>query len=378
MQPRITNILHTSYRYIARPILFRFPSEIIHELLTNTGEIIGTTPLLQTAFRELLVVKNPSLSQTFFDIPFANPIGLSAGFDYKAQLTQLTPSLGFGFETIGTITNFPYGGNQKPRLGRLVQSQSLLVNKGFKNEGIQAVLTKLSEKTFTIPIGLSIGRTNSQTITTQKQAIVDICKAFQKAEQSTIPFSYYELNISCPNLSGNISFYPPKHLRDLLHEVTKLKLAKPLFIKMPIEKSEDEVEAMLKVIVKFPVQGVIFGNLLKDRNDPALLPEEVATYPVGNFSGKPTQRHSDALISYTYKHYGKQLLIIGCGGIFSAEDAYRKIRLGASLVQLITGLIFEGPQLISEINQGLVTLLHKDGFSNLSEAIGAEHKRTKQ
>lgn len=374
MKSSLIQLFHTSYRYGARPLLFRFPSESVHEVLINAGEAIGDTPLLRKGVSMLFVDTNSSLAQTFFGIPFAHPVGLSAGFDYKAQLTQILPSLGFGFETIGTITNFPYEGNAKPRLGRLIRSQSLLVNKGFKNEGIDAVLTKLSSKQFTIPIGISIGRTNSRILTTQKQSVKDICQAFQKVEQSKIPFSYYELNISCPNLFGNVTFYPPKNLRELLDEITKLKLSKPLFLKMPIEKSNEEVEKMLEVIVQFPVKGVIFGNLQKNRKDPALLPEEVFKYPVGNFSGKPTQKRSDELITYTYKRYGKRLLIIGCGGVFSAEDAYRKIRLGASLVQLISGLIFEGPQLINEINNGLVILLRKDGFSHISEAIGINHK----
>jgi dihydroorotate dehydrogenase len=373
MKLPIIQVLHKSYRYGIRPLLFRFSSESVHEVLTNTGEAFGKSPIIRTSLSKLLTVNEHSLEQTFFHIPFSNPIGLSAGFDYKAQLTQLTPSLGFGFETIGTITNNPYAGNPKPQLGRLVKSRSLLVNKGFKNEGMQAVLTKLSGKQFGIPVGVSIGRTNSRVLMTQQQSIQDICQAFQKAEQSQVPFSYYELNISCPNLFGDVTFYPPKNLHELLHEITKLKLSKPLFLKMPIEKSNEEVKKMLEVSVQFPVQGVIFGNLQKNRNDPALLPEEVRKYPIGNFSGKPTQKRSDELIEYAYKHYGKRLLIIGCGGVFSAEDAYRKIRLGASLVQLITGLIFEGPQLISEINCGLIRLLRKDGFLHISETIGIDN-----
>ncbi len=367
-------VLNKGYHYGVRPLLFRFPSEAVHEALTSFGQFSGNNKIITEILSKFFINQDNSIKQSFFGIPFVSPIGLSAGFDYRAELTQVTPVLGFGFETIGTITNYPYKGNSSPRLGRLVRSKSLLVNKGFKNEGIKKVISKLSGKHFSIPIGLSIGRTNSTALSTQKKSVEDICSAFTIAESSGIPFSYYELNISCPNLYGNISFYSKQNLTELLRAVTKLPLAKPLFIKMPIDKTNVEIKKILHVIVGFAVSGVIFGNLQKDRKDPALVQSEVDKYPIGNFSGKPTQKRSDELIAYAYKHFGDKLLIIGCGGVFSAEDAYQKIRRGASLIQLITGLIFVGPQLICEINCGLSELLKRDGFSHISEAIGIDVK----
>ena len=171
-----------------------------------------------------------------------------------------------------------------------------------------------------------------------------------------------------------MSFYPPENLRELLKAVTALNPKKPMFIKMPITESDTDVHKMLEVITQFPVQGVIFGNLQKDRSHPDLLPEEVALHGKGNFSGKPTEKRSNELIKLAYKTFGKKLVIIGCGGVFSAEDAYTKIKSGASLVQLITGLIFMGPQLAAQINLELPRLLEKDGFKNISEAIGADIK----
>ena len=147
---------------------------------------------------------------------------------------------------------------------------------------------------------------------------------------------------------------------------------KPLFIKMPIVKTNKETMEMLDVIVKFPVAGVILGNLQGNRNDKSLNKEEVEKFSVGNFSGKPTEQRSNELIELAYRNYGKKLVIIGCGGIFNASDAYKKIKLGASLVQLITGLIFEGPQLAAQLNIDLAKLLKRDGFINISEAIGKD------
>ncbi len=365
-------INHIFYKAILRRILFLFNSEFLHDLLTVFGEFLGKIKPLRSFIRKLFRFENKNLSQEVAGIYFENPIGLAAGFDYQARLVRILPSLGFGFETIGTITNKPYQGNRKPRLARLVKSQSLLVNKGFKNQGIDKILVKLKKIRFEIPVGLSIGKTNSPKSTTQTDAIEDIVQAFRKAEKARVPFSYYELNISCPNLYGNVSFYPRENLKDLLSAVTALKLTKPLFIKMPIEKSDGEVLEMLKVTTSFPVKGVIFGNLQKNRKDPGLDQKEIEKYKVGNFSGKPTEKRSNELIRLAYKKYGKQLVIIGCGGVFSGEDAYRKIRLGATLIQFVTGLIFEGPLLAAQINLELGNLLKKDGLSHINQAIGVD------
>lgn len=344
----------------------------MHDFFTVFGEFLGKFKLLRRLTKIFLGFESKSLSQKINGIYFKNPIGLAAGFDYQARLTQILPSIGFGFETIGTITNKPYQGNPKPRLGRLVKSQSLLVNKGFKNQGIDKVIKKLKKSSFYFPVGISIGKTNATKKMTQNEAVEDVVSAFRKAEKTKKIFSYYELNISCPNLYGNVTFYPPKNLRELLQSVTNLKLSKPLFIKMPIEKSDEEALDMLKVIALFPVQGVIFGNLQKNRKEPGLDQKEIEKYKMGNFSGKPTFERSNELIKLAFQKYGKKLTVIGCGGVFSGKDAYRKIKLGASLVQLITGLVFEGPQLAAQINRELSENLKKDGFKHISEAIGID------
>lgn len=366
----ITLPLSLGYQYLAKPILFQLPAEEVHEGMTHLAERIGESSLAKKIIARTLVEKNPMLTQTILGMTFENPIGLSAGFDYEAKLTQLLPSLGFGFETIGTITNKPYDGNPSPILGRLPKSQSLMVNKGFKNLGAKKTIANLTGLQFDFPLGVSIGRTNSRKITTQRQSITDILLSFQLFEHAPLHHSYYELNISCPNLYGDITFYPPENLDELLHEIDGLHLSRPVFIKMPIEKTNNEVLSMLHVIAKHSPVGVIFGNLQKNRKTPELVPSEVQRFPLGNFSGRPTFSRSNELISLTYKQYKERFIIIGTGGVFSAEDAYEKILRGASLVQLITGMIFKGPQLISEINHGLTRLLEQDGFTHLSQARG--------
>lgn len=363
---------HFFYKNILRKIIFLFNSELTHDFATDFGSFLGKFKLLRNLTKILFNFENGNLSQKINGVYFKNPIGLAAGFDYQAKLTQILPAIGFGFETIGTITNKPYNGNPKPRLGRLVKSQSLLVNKGFKNQGIDKIIKKLKNNSFYFPVGLSIGKTNTLTKMNQNEAVEDVVSAFKKAETAKKLFSYYELNISCPNLYGNVSFYPPKNLRELLQKVTDLKLSKPLFIKMPIEKTDGEALDMLDIIASFPVEGVVFGNLQKNRKEPGLDQKEIEKYKTGNFSGKPTEKRSNELIKLAFQKYGKKLTIIGCGGVFNGKDAYKKIRLGASLVQLITGLVFEGPQLVAQINSELSVSLKKDGFKHISEAIGID------
>lgn len=364
----LSKVVYTS---LFKPFFFLLDPDWVHERVTAFGETLGKSKAAKDLISSVLDINSQTLEQKINGIRFEKPVGLATGFDYDAKLTQILPSLGFGFGTVGTITNSLYLGNPKPMLGRLPKSKSLMVNKGFKNQGAKVISEKLRKMNFDIPIGISIGRTNSKELATQKESIEDIVSAFNKLEQAKVKNFYYELNISCPNLYGNISFYPARNLNELLKEVNSLKIKKPIYIKMPIEKENKEVIEMLDIVVKYKsIKGVIFGNLQKDRNEPTLNQDEVKKFKVGNFSGKPTEKKSNELIELAYKHYKKQLTIIGCGGIFDAKDAYKKILLGASLVQLITGMIYNGPQLIAQINFELIELLRKDGFKNIKEAVG--------
>jgi dihydroorotate dehydrogenase len=363
------------YKEFVKPVLFNMNAEFVHESALILGHYLGKSALAKTQLSQHFVYKSPTLEQNIAGISFKNPVGLAAGFDYDAKLTQILPRFGFGFETIGTVTNIPYSGNPRPRLGRLPHSKSLLVNKGFKSKGTDNIIEKLSEEFFDIPVGISIGRSNSAQLETQEQSINDILTSFDKFEKSTIKNSYYELNISCPNLiHGNkkISFYDETNLTELLTALNKLKIKKPIFVKMPIVLPNENVLQLLEVIKRFEITGVIFGNLESNRQNPQIIANEVKKFKMGNFSGKPTFTRSNELIELTYKNYKNKLLIIGCGGIFSAQDAYKKIKLGANLVQLITGMIYEGPSLIKQINMGLTEFLKADGFTNIAQAVGKE------
>lgn len=370
-------VVGTVYRWPIKPILFLFDPTKVHQRMTAFGERLGQSAVAKKILAATFCGTQPALKQRIAGITFNTPVGLAAGFDYEARLTQILPCIGFGFQTIGTITNLPYGGNRPPMLGRLPRSKSLMVNKGFKNLGIKATLAELAGKKFAAPIGISIGQSNLPQINTLEKAVADILIAFTAVEKSKVPLCYYELNVSCPNLKTGFSFYLPENLEQLLRNVTSIKLTRPIFIKMPISISETEIIQMLNIIKCSNVAGVIIGNLQKNRRDPVLVQAEVAKFKVGNFSGLPTQKRSDELISLAHKIFEGEKVIIGCGGIFSAEDAYRKVKLGASLVQLITGLVYQGPQLASEINIELEGLLKQDGCLSLAAAVGSAHNGSK-
>ena len=370
----IVSIVGVGYRHLIKPILFQFDPELVHAQITTIGEKLGKSAAIKKIFARFLTYRNDMLSQNIAGINFLNPIGMSTGFDYEVRLTQLLPAMGFGFQSVGTITFNAYEGNIKPRLGRLPKSHSLMVNKGFKNNGAKAVVKKVKKMKFAIPIGISIGRTNNPHLS-QKECITDISNSFKLFEISKLNNAYYELNISCPNLHGSATFYEPDKLDTLLSVIDTLQLSKPVFIKMPISCENNEIIAMVEIIINHKIAGVIVGNLQKDRKNKYLIKNEVAKFSVGNFSGKPTYERSNELIALIYKRFGNKLIIIGCGGIFTAQDAYTKIKKGAHLVQLITGLIYQGPQLAYEINKGLYQLLEKDGFTHISEAVGSEYKK---
>jgi dihydroorotate dehydrogenase subfamily 2 len=369
-----TMLTGTLYRRVIKPILFRFPADDVHEFFLRSGDLLGRLPLVRSLLRHSWAYKNDTLTQQLHGITFPNPIGLSAGFDYEANLIEILPSLGFGFHSMGTLTHKSYGGNPPPMLGRLPKSQSLLVNKGFKNLGITKTLTRVRGLRSTIPLGISVGATN-QPYENFDDMAEDASLGFQEADVFH-NFDYFELNISCPNLINikNLTtrLDSPEGFRTVLEKLTRLNLQRPVFVKMPSEKSQDDIVVLMGIAAEYAfIKGLIFSNLVKDRSNPSFDAAEVQSAGMGNFSGKPVSKLSNELISHAYSRFGKRFTIIGVGGVFTAEDAYEKIRLGASLIQLITGMVYMGPQQIGVINRGLVRLLKRDGFKNVGEAVGA-------
>lgn len=366
-------LLSQLYRHIGKPIFFRFDPEIVHDRVTNLGAVLGSLPPARFLAHKILAYHNPRLTTKLGKLVLTNPVGLSAGFDKEARLTRILPAVGFGFAELGSITHLPYAGNPRPRLYRLPKSRGIVVYYGLKNSGTTAVLKRLPA-TNAIPYGISIAKSNDPSTNSLAAGIEDYVASVRQADAHP-GCAYITLNISCPNTFGGEPFTTPDALKQLLNTVfTQGTLTKPVFIKMPIDLAWTEFQALLEVIIQHPVTGVVIGNLTKNRHA-ATIQDPIPKTIQGGISGKPTEELANHLIEQTYRHYGKQLAIIGVGGIFSAEDAYHKLRLGASAVQLITGMIFEGPQLIGQINAGLIDLLDRDKATTITEIIGRDAGR---
>lgn len=350
----VFKVMGFCYRRIAKPIFFLFDAETIHQKMISLGSLFGKIEIAKFKISAFFSYKHPDLQQNFDGVTFPNRVGLAAGFDYNGDLTQILPSVGFGWHTIGTVTLQPYEGNKKPRLGRFPNSKALLVNKGLKSIGAREVIAKLEKLPLFIPTAISIASTNTS-FDSEEDQLLDILQSFLLFENSEVRHKLYEINISCPNTFGGEPYTTPKRLEQLLSSIDKLKLTRPLYIKMPIDQSQKETIELLRVADKHSVQGVIFGNLTKDKNNPAVLPEDRKSWTKlkGNLSGRPTFDRSNAHIKTTKEMFKNRFTIVGTGGIFSGEDALKKLELGADLVQLISGMIFQGPQVIGEINQAI-------------------------
>ncbi len=357
------------YKNIVKQIFFRFDPETVHDRMINLGRFLGSFHITRGLIRLIYSYSNNKLEQTVLGIRFSNPIGLSAGFDKDAILTDILPCVGFGFAEVGSITGEPCEGNPKPRLWRLKKSKSLIVYYGLKNDGCEKISERLNSKDFKIPIGTSIAKTNSQKTVETNAGVKDYVKAFSKF---TNIGSYFTINISCPNTFGGQPFTNAKKLDKLLNQICKIPTKKLIFLKISPDLNKKNIDAILEVASHHGIHGFICTNLTKKRNNKRIIDDYVPEK--GGMSGKVVEDLSNKLIKYVYNKTKGKFIIIGCGGIFSAKDAYKKIRLGASLIQLITGMIFEGPQLISDINLGLIKLLEKDGFNNISEAIGVNNR----
>jgi dihydroorotate dehydrogenase len=315
-------------------------------------------------FKEKYFVEHPMLEQRIFGRTVKNPVGLAAGFDKNGQYIMATPTLGFGFTEIGTVTPRPQPGNAKPRLFRLIDDLSIQNAMGFNNRGSHYMIKQLKKRYFfDYPIGINIGKNKT---TPEKEALEDyeiLFKAFKNYGD------YIVINISSPNTPG---------LRDLQNEafinaifaMAKEITDKPVLLKIAPDMSPEDAVALCQSAVDAGAAGIIATNTTIDYS----VTDSPYKKDFGGISGLALKEKSYQLFKALGEAlYGKTLLI-SVGGIDSAEEAYRRIKAGASLVQVYSMLIYKGPALIKEINEGLITLLKKDGYTHISEAIGADYR----
>ncbi len=378
MNTLVSSVTKQSYKHMAKPVLFRRKPDDVHSRLLVTASSVQRHPSVLKAVSHSWAYANPQyLAQEVQGIRFRNPVGLSAGFDKNFELPVLMKAVGFGFMEGGSVTFRPCSGNPRPWFHRLPRSQSLVVYAGLANDGVEPILRRIKqlppELRYRFPLNISVAKTNSPEACSDEDAIADYVGSLRAIKAAAVG-KMVTINISCPNTYGGEPFTTPDRLERLLLAVDEVGLKQPVFVKMPCHLPWPEFEALLAVVAGHDIKGVTISNLAKDRGQAKLmdpLPDTVK----GGLSGRPTWELSNALIHRTYRQYGRRLTIIGVGGIFSAEDAYAKIRLGATLVELITGMIYEGPQLIGQINHGLVRLLRRDGLENISQAVGTDAQK---
>ncbi len=337
------------YQQIIKPLLFKFEPEKVHDFFVSLGEFLGRYSVTRALTGLVYNYHGKEIGKTVDGIYYRTPIILSAGFDYNARLTRILPYLGFGGVEVGSVTARPCAGNPSPRLIRLPLSKSIVVNKGLRNDGVDAIIKRLQstprEKDFVI--GVSIARTNDMLCTDTEGGIADYEYSLRRLCEAGVG-DYYTINISCPNAFGGETFTTPELLEPLLKRLKTIPCTKPTYVKMPINLPWEQIDQLIALVDQVGYNGVVIGNLNKDyssiKNDPQK-PEQF----LGGLSGKPCFDLSNALIAKASKKYGDRLTIIGCGGILSPQDAQTKIAAGADLLQLMTGMIFEGPALIARI-----------------------------
>jgi dihydroorotate dehydrogenase len=362
------------YLSIFKPYFFSKDPESIHQKMVSAGQKIGQCNIAKLILKSCFCFEDKILNTNLSGLKIKNPIGLAAGFDKDGELTDIMPSVGFGYMEIGSVTGLVCSGNPKPRLWRLPKSKGLVVYYGLRNNGCEEIINRLESKinkikNFEIPLGVSVAMTNIAENGDVDNAVLDFFKAFKK---STAVADYITINISCPNITCDSKmFLEPENLEKLLAKIDQIKFEKPVFVKMSPDLEKPEIDKILEVLDRHKIDGIICTNLTKKRDKNLILDEEIPSK--GGISGLVVQKTSDELLAYIFKKAGHRFVLIGCGGIFSAQDLYRKIRLGASAVQIITGMIYQGPHTIGKLNRQLAKLLKRDGFKNISEAVGIDN-----
>ena len=363
-----------------RPLIFLMEPEQAHYSLKRVGVFLGKFWLTRKLTSLLMNYKHDSLNITVDGVDYKNPVGLSAGFDKDGELTKIYPHMGFGLAELGSFTGEICPGNPGKRLFRMIKSKAIVVWYGLNNEGSEKISARLKDEDFgDLRVGINAANSNLTPEFVLKDSIADYLKTMKLFKDVG---DYYDVNISCPNTQEGEPFVDKKNLDKLLTAINKEIRPitdKPIYVKLAADMTLDEINVIVDACVEHGMDGVVCTNLAKPQYNTEHRPEEYPTVDgrlpegKGAMSGLPLQRISTNVIRHVYRRTKGKLTIIGVGGIFSAKDAYEKICSGASLLHMITTMIFDGPQNINEINRGLVKLLKKDGFDSIEQAVGCRN-----
>jgi len=335
------------YKLLIRPILFCFDPEQVHYFTFSVIRFLHKIPGVGKLFQAMYEVKNPKLEREVFGLKFKNPVGLAAGFDKDAKLYKELSSFGFGFIEIGTLTPKPQEGNPKKRLFRLKEDAAIINRMGFNNGGVLEAVERL-KKNKGVLIGGNIGKNKN---TPNKEAASDYMICFEALFPHV---DYFVVNVSSPNTPNLRALQDKEPLTNLLQTLQNLNEAKPkqkpILLKIAPDLTDEQLLDIIDIVNETKIAGVIATNTTLSRE--GLLAEN--KQEIGGLSGKPLTKRSTEVIRFLSEKSNKAFPIIGVGGIHSADDAIEKLNAGASLIQLYTGFIYEGPGLIKEINNRIL------------------------
>ena len=340
------------YKAIIRPLFFCFDPEKIHHFAFKSLKVLNAIPGFSRLSRVLYKVNDPRLKRTVFGLEFDNPVGLAAGFDKEAKLYDELANLGFGFIEIGTLTPKGQEGNPKPRLFRLPQDSALVNRMGFNNEGVEAAVTRLKKRKTKVLIGGNIGKNK---ITPNELAKDDYYKAFNALYEYV---DYFAVNVSSPNTPNLRALQDKEPLMALL-KMLKDEMAtkpnhKPILLKIAPDLTDSQLDDIIAIVAEVKIEGIIAANTTIDRSMLKSDKAEVDAIGAGGLSGKPVRARSTEVIAYLHQKSNGAFPIIGVGGIYTAEDAIEKMKAGASLVQVYSGFIYEGPSMVKKICKGIL------------------------
>ncbi|RAR47280.1 quinone-dependent dihydroorotate dehydrogenase [Flavobacterium lacus] len=336
------------YKLLIRPILFCFDPEQVHHFTFSLIRILNKIPGFGMLFQSIYEVKNPTLEREVFGLKFKNPVGLAAGFDKDAKLYKELSNFGFGFIEIGTLTPKPQEGNPKKRLFRLKEDSAIINRMGFNNDGVLDAVERL-KKNNGVLIGGNIGK-NKNTPNEEATSDYEICF------EALFPHvDYFVVNVSSPNTPNLRALQDKEPLTHLLQTLQNLNLQKPkqkpILLKIAPDLTNEQLLEIIDIVDETKIAGIIATNTTLSREG---LQSENRT-EMGGLSGKPLTNRSTEVIRFLSEKSNKSFPIIGVGGIHTADDAIEKLNAGASLVQLYTGFIYEGPALIKEINKKILS-----------------------
>ena len=335
------------YKFLIKPILFLFDPEWVHHAVFYLLKVIHRIPGMGSMIRALYHIKDQRLERKLFGLTFPNPVGLAAGFDKDAKLYQELSNFGFGFIEIGTLTPKPQPGNPKKRLFRLPEDNGLINRMGFNNQGVVEAIERL-KKNNGVLIGGNIGKNK---ITPNDEAVSDYVQCFEALFPHV---DYFVVNVSSPNTPNLRALQDKEPLQHLLQTLKNLNLKrtspKPILLKIAPDLIDDQLLDIIDIVTTIKIDGVIASNTTLSRE--GLISSNRSE--MGGLSGKPVAERSTEVIRFLYEKSNNAFPIIGVGGIHSSEDAINKLNAGASLIQLYTGFVYEGPGVIKKINKAIL------------------------